>query len=58
LQGEDCPWAKLNWEAVDYIRANPDHLFQRELAEMFGVSRGAISGIQNYRTWKHRPPES
>ena len=58
LQGEDCPWAKLNWEAVDYIRANPDHLLQRELAKKFGVARTTISGIQNYRIWKRRPTES
>ena len=55
LQGEDCPYAKLNWEAVDYIRANPDHLLQRELGEMFGVSRSTIGDIIHYRTWKHRP---
>ena len=55
LQGEDCPYAKLNWEAVDYIRDNPDHLLQRELGEMFGVSRSTIGDIIHYRTWKHKP---
>ena len=55
LQGEDCPYAKLNWEAVDYIRANPDRLTQKELGDMFGVARTTISGIVNYRTWKRKP---
>jgi hypothetical protein len=55
LQGEDCPYAKLNWEAVDYIRANPDRLTQKELGDMFGVARTTISSIVNYRTWKHKP---
>ena len=55
LQGEDCPYAKLNWEAVDYIRANPDRLTQKELGDMFGVARSTVSGIVNYRTWKHKP---
>lgn len=55
LRGEDCPYAKLNWEAVEYIRANPDHLLQRELGEMFGVARTTIGDIVNYRTWKNKP---
>ena len=55
LQGEDCPYAKLNWEAVEYIRANPGHLLQRELGEMFGVARTTIGDIVNYRTWKNKP---
>ena len=55
LQGEDCPYAKLNWEAVDYIRANPDKLTQKELSDIFGVARSTISGIVNYRTWKRKP---
>lgn len=57
LQGEDCPYSKLNWEAVEYIRANPDHLLQRELAEMFGVARTTISSIVTYRTWKNKPKD-
>ena len=55
LQGEDCPYAELNWETVEYIRANPDHLLQRELGEMFGVARTTIGDIVNYRTWKNKP---
>ena len=55
LQGEDCPYAKLNWEAVEYIRANPDKLTQKELGEKFGVARTTISSIVTYRTWKHKP---
>ena len=55
LQGEDCPYSKLDWKAVEYIRANPDHLLLRELGEMFGVSRSTIGDIIHYRTWKHKP---
>ena len=55
LQGEDCPYSKLDWKAVEYIRANPNHLLQRELGEMFGVSRSTIGDIIHYRTWKHKP---
>ena len=54
-QGEDCPHSKLDWEAVEYIRANPDHLLQRELGEMFGVARTTISSIVTYRSWKNKP---
>lgn len=55
LQGEDCPYSKLTWDAVDYIRANPDHLTQKQLGEKFGVARTTISSIVTYRTWKNRP---
>ena len=55
LQGEDCPYSKLDWKAVEYIRTNPDHLLQRELGKMFGVSRSTIGDIIHYRTWKHKP---
>lgn len=55
LQGEDCPYSKLNWNIVDYIRENPDHLLQKDLAEKFGVSRSTIGDIIHYRTWKRKP---
>ena len=55
LQGEDCSYSKLDWEKVEYIRTNPDHLLQRELAELFGVARTTISSVVNYRTWKNKP---
>lgn len=55
LQGEDCSWSKLNWEAVDYIRSNPNHLLYKELAAMFNVSEYTIRDVANYKTWKHKP---
>ena len=55
LQGEDCSYSKLNWDAVDYIRRNPDHLTQKELGKMFGVNQSTISCVINYRTWKNKP---
>ena len=55
LQGEDCSYSKLNWEKVDYIRANPEHLTHKELGEKFGVARTTIGDVINYRTWKKKP---
>ena len=46
--------AKLNKEQVKiikYLLKNSD-LLQREIAEIFGVSRESISGINRGKTWK------
>ena len=53
LQGEDCPWAKLDWEKVEYIRNHPE-IERAYFAEKYGVSLRTISDIRNYRTWKHK----
>lgn len=42
---------KLTDEDIQYIRNNPNNLMQKELAKMFGVTRGHISMI---RTGKKR----
>lgn len=55
LQGEDCPYSKLDWNKVEYIRSNPDNLTQKQLGEMFGVARPTIGDVVNYRTWKKKP---
>lgn len=54
LQGEDCSWAKLNWNKVDYIRSHMD-VSNRVLADMFNVNTSAIRDVKNFKTWKHRP---
>jgi hypothetical protein len=49
--GEDHPNAKLTNEQIDRIRdLHEDHdLNYRQLAEMFGVSKGMIAGVCQYR---------
>lgn len=49
--GEDCSYSKLTAKDVIFIRENK-HLGIKKLCEMFNMSRGAISGIIHYRTWK------
>ncbi len=52
VTGERCSWAKLTEENVKEIRANPG--YENEYwARKFKVSRGTISDVVNYRTWKH-----
>ena len=50
-RGEMSASAKLTESDVHQIRSLKDKLLQRELADKFGVSRGAISNIHNRRTW-------
>lgn len=45
IRGEEHVNAKLTNEQVAYIRENPDKLFQRQLAEKFNVSLGAIRRV-------------
>lgn len=49
-RGERSASAKLTKENVMFIR-DKNGLKQRELAEMFGVSRGHIAGLQAGRFW-------
>lgn len=52
-RGERQNHAKLTVRDVNRIRllGNQGDILQRELAEMFGVSQGAISGIVNRTRW-------
>lgn len=52
IHGEECPWAKLTWADVDFIRTLQGYKTAVEVAEYYGVSRTTISGIWNGRTWK------
>lgn len=52
IQGEDCPWSKLDEEKVHYIREHLE-ISNTELAEEFGVSPAAIRAVRNYKSWKH-----
>jgi hypothetical protein len=49
--GEGHGQAKLKLEDIPKIRALKGIMFQREIAEMFGVSRGAIKNILTGKTW-------
>jgi len=51
--GEKCSFAILDEEKVRFIRSHKNEYKQQELADMFGVSRENISGIQRNIRWKH-----
>ena len=57
MQGENNYGAKLKENDVRFIlenvRKNGGNMTTVELAEMFNVTRTAISAIVNRRTWKH-----
>jgi len=48
--GELCPNSKLTWKQVIAIRAN--RRSYRELAMIYGVSKGTIGFIRRNETWK------
>lgn len=45
--------AKLNEDAIRYIRRNPEKLTGAQLAEKFSVSPSTISYARSGRTWSH-----
>ena len=51
LSGEKCPWSKLDWEKVDFIRSHTEYT-QKQLAEMFGVSLYAVREVRQGKSWK------
>jgi hypothetical protein len=53
LRGEKILWAKLKTDDVLQIRALSGTMSQRELSDMFDVSRGAIRGVISGRNWGH-----
>lgn len=52
LSGEACPYSKLTEKDVIFIRSHPE-ICASNLAKKFNVSRTTVSGVRNYRTWKH-----
>ena len=44
--------AKLNWEAVDFIRANYPAMSLSQLGAMFGVYKQTIAAVVHYKTWR------
>lgn len=53
LQGEDCKWAKLDWQKVEYIRNHPE-ISVKQYSEIYGVSQSTIKDVISYRTWKNK----
>ena len=51
LSGEKCPWSKLNWEKVNFIRSCSNYSV-KDLSIKFGVSEATIRDVINYKTWK------
>ena len=56
VRGEQSPKAVLTGSQVREIRRLRGVVFQRELAERFGVTRQAISDIHTNRTWAWMAP--
>jgi hypothetical protein len=52
LVGEKNPNNKLKIEEVHFIKKNKNVYLQRELAKMFNVSRGCVTGILYKKNWK------
>ena len=51
ISGEKCPWSKLTWKAVEFIREHTEYN-SKELAEIFNVSPATIRGIRRFENWK------
>ena len=52
IKGEAIPWSVLKKEQVQEIRQLRGRLSRAKIAERFGVSEGAISGIFCETTWR------
>lgn len=52
LKGENCPWAKLTQEDVDFIRTHRE-ISAKELAAKYGVAVATVRSARNGNSWKH-----
>jgi hypothetical protein len=52
-RGERLPHARLNTELVREIRQNPRGMTARQWAEQLGVHIRTITGVREFRTWRH-----
>jgi DNA-binding transcriptional regulator YiaG len=50
--GENCSWAKLSKEQVDFIRRHSE-FNSNELSKVFGVTSGTIRNIRRFKSWKN-----
>lgn len=53
VKGEKHGQSKLTDAQILEIRALKGKLFQREIAEIYGVSKTLISNVHSRKTWKH-----
>lgn len=53
LQGEDCPWSKLDWQKIEYIRNHPE-ITNQQFSEIYGVSPATIGDVKLFKTWKNK----
>ena len=44
--------AKLNWDAVDFIRSNYPAMSLSQLGDMFGVYKQTIASVVHFKTWR------
>jgi hypothetical protein len=51
--GERNPGAKVTEEIVRAIRQQPSSLYDREVAQMFHISRKQVGNIRRRHSWKH-----
>ena len=53
-RGSDAPHSKLIEENIPFIRQLlSNHVSERKIARMFGVSRGTIHDIKRGKAWNH-----
>ena len=52
IMGEDCPWSKLTYEQVKFIR-NHTEFTSPELSKIFNVAASTIRAIRQGRSWKY-----
>ena len=53
LRGSKAPWAKLSDDDVRFIRKKSGLIRQKDLAEMFGVSKSLVGMIQQRKRWAY-----
>lgn len=53
LKGESAPWAKLTEDNVNDIISLKGKLYQKEVAELYGVTRSMVGLIQRGKRWSH-----
>ena len=51
ISGENCSWAKLTKEQVNFIRNHPE-ISSKEISNIFDVTQITVRDIRNYRSWK------
>lgn len=51
-KGERNPRAKVNLEQVNVIRSLKGEYSYSQIASQYGISKGAVSSIMNFRSWK------